>query len=63
MTEPTNRSPEIDPTDPAQIAVRTEQLDLPERSMGISGDFVHTVGAGSTMVRLGTTLFGARPPR
>lgn len=39
-----------------------DQLDLPERSMGMSGDFVEAVGAGSTMVRLGATLFGARPP-
>jgi len=32
-------------------------------SMGMSGDFEVAVEEGSTLVRLGTTLFGARPPR
>lgn len=34
---------------------------LPVLSMGMSGDFEEAVGAGSTMVRLGQALFGARP--
>lgn len=33
---------------------------LPELSMGMSGDFEAAVAAGSTCVRVGTALFGAR---
>lgn len=35
---------------------------LRELSMGMSGDFPAAIAAGSTLVRLGTALFGARPP-
>ena len=34
---------------------------LPILSMGMSGDFEIAVAAGSTMLRLGTVLFGPRP--
>ncbi len=34
--------------------------DLPELSMGMSGDFEIAVGHGATMVRLGSVLFGPR---
>jgi pyridoxal phosphate enzyme (YggS family) len=34
---------------------------LPVLSMGMSGDFELAVASGSTMVRLGTALFGPRP--
>ena len=34
---------------------------LVELSMGMSGDWPEAVAAGSTWVRLGTTLFGTRP--
>ena len=34
---------------------------LPELSMGMSGDLESAVAAGSTCVRLGSTLFGRRP--
>ena len=34
---------------------------LPILSMGMSGDFEVAVAAGSTMLRLGTVLFGSRP--
>ena len=43
---------------------RAEQrlgLALPELSMGMSGDFEVAVEEGSTMVRVGSSLFGARP--
>jgi uncharacterized pyridoxal phosphate-containing UPF0001 family protein len=33
---------------------------LPELSMGMSGDYAVAVEEGSTMVRVGTALFGAR---
>jgi pyridoxal phosphate enzyme (YggS family) len=44
----------------ACTALATE-LGLPERSMGMSGDWPEAVAAGSTWVRIGTGLFGARP--
>jgi pyridoxal phosphate enzyme (YggS family) len=34
---------------------------LPELSMGMSGDFEVAIEEGSTMVRIGTALFGPRP--
>ena len=35
---------------------------LPELSMGMSGDLEVAVAAGSTCVRVGTALYGERPP-
>jgi pyridoxal phosphate enzyme (YggS family) len=43
----------------AQLAGRH---GLAELSMGMSGDFVDAVRAGSTQVRVGSAIFGARPP-
>ena len=43
-----------------------EQLlgaSLPQLSMGMSGDFEVAIEEGSTLVRLGTALFGERPKR
>jgi hypothetical protein len=37
------------------------QLDFRELSMGMSGDFEIAIEEGSTLVRIGTALFGARP--
>jgi hypothetical protein len=37
-----------------------DRLALPERSMGMSGDLEAAVAEGSTMVRIGTALFGPR---
>jgi pyridoxal phosphate enzyme (YggS family) len=39
-----------------------DELALQERSMGMSGDLEVAVEEGSTMVRVGTALFGPRPP-
>lgn len=36
---------------------------LPELSMGMSGDFAAAVAEGATIVRIGTDIFGQRPPR
>lgn len=36
---------------------------LPELSMGMTADFEHAISAGATVVRVGTAIFGARPPR
>jgi hypothetical protein len=38
-----------------------DDLDLPVRSMGMSGDLDVAVAEGSTMVRVGSALFGPRP--
>ena len=42
------------------LAALGERLALPELSMGMSGDFELAVECGSTMVRVGTALFGPR---
>ena len=36
---------------------------LAELSMGMSGDFEVAIEEGSTMVRIGTAIFGTRPPQ
>jgi uncharacterized pyridoxal phosphate-containing UPF0001 family protein len=43
------------------LAVQHPRLDFDELSMGMSGDFEIAIEEGSTMVRLGTAIFGARP--
>lgn len=35
-------------------------VDLPELSMGMTGDFVQAVQEGATLVRIGTRIFGPR---
>lgn len=47
----------------ATVARLGRELELGQLSMGMSDDFEEAVGAGATMVRLGTALFGPRPPR
>lgn len=37
-----------------------DRLDLPERSMGMSGDLEAAVAEGATLIRIGTALFGPR---
>lgn len=36
------------------------KIKLPELSMGMSGDFKQAIACGSTMVRIGTAIFGSR---
>ena len=36
---------------------------LPELSMGMTHDLEYAVAAGATMVRIGTAIFGERPPK
>lgn len=38
-----------------------DRLHISELSMGMSQDYLTAIAAGSTMIRLGTTLFGDRP--
>jgi len=40
-----------------------EQHGLTELSMGMSGDFEVAIEEGATVVRVGTAIFGLRPPR
>ncbi len=43
-------------------AERQLGLSLPELSMGMSGDYEVAVEEGSTLVRVGTAIFGSREP-
>ncbi len=42
-------------------ALNEQGYTLDTLSMGMSGDFEAAIAAGSTMVRVGTAIFGARP--
>ena len=44
-----------------EVVRLADALGLPERSLGMSGDLEEAVGAGATIVRVGTALFGTRP--
>ena len=44
-------------------ALRAQGLPLDTLSMGMSGDMEAAIAAGSTMVRVGTALFGGRPAK
>jgi pyridoxal phosphate enzyme (YggS family) len=46
-----------------ELGARGRDLGLPELSLGMSSDLEQAVLAGTTMVRLGTALFGPRHPR
>jgi uncharacterized pyridoxal phosphate-containing UPF0001 family protein len=43
-----------------ELAPQHPRLDLRELSMGMSGDFEIAIEEGSTLVRIGTALFGDR---
>lgn len=47
----------------ATLVALADRFELPERSIGMSADLDLAVDAGSTMVRVGTGLFGSRAPR
>lgn len=44
-----------------ELATRHGRLNFGELSMGMSGDFEIAIEEGSTLVRVGTAIFGARP--
>jgi uncharacterized pyridoxal phosphate-containing UPF0001 family protein len=46
-----------------RLAQAHPRLDLRELSMGMSGDFEIGIEEGSTLIRIGTALFGAREAR
>lgn len=47
----------------ALLAQLAERHGLEELSMGMSGDFETAIRHGATLVRVGTALFGERPPQ
>lgn len=47
----------------ALLADLADRHGLAELSMGMSGDFETAIRHGATLVRVGTALFGDRPPR
>ncbi len=44
-------------------AVQAQYPGIDTLSMGMSEDFVEAIEEGATMVRIGSALFGARPPK
>ncbi len=57
--------PPVDqPPDPffTALAELAHRHRLPALSIGMSGDFEAAIRAGATLVRVGTAIFGARPP-
>ncbi len=45
-----------------QLAEMRARHGLPVLSMGMSGDYEQAIGCGATHVRVGSAIFGARPP-
>jgi pyridoxal phosphate enzyme (YggS family) len=45
------------------LAALAARLGLPDLSMGMSGDWREAIEEGATLVRVGTAIFGARPPK
>ena len=44
-----------------KLAQLARENGLPNVSMGMSGDFEVAIEEGATIIRVGTSLFGARP--
>lgn len=42
---------------------KLSRISIEELSMGMSNDFEVAVEEGATLVRVGTAIFGARPPK
>ena len=60
---PTNGSVSEQETAFRMLKRLADEQHLAECSMGMSDDFEVAVACGSTMVRIGSRLFGARPPK
>lgn len=63
---PVDASSSVAAFERASDALRAVQTVVPDAdvlSMGMTGDLEAAIAAGSTMVRIGTALFGARPPK
>jgi pyridoxal phosphate enzyme (YggS family) len=63
MTVGRTGSPEAARPGFAVLSTLADRLDLPVRCMGMSGDVAAAVQEGATMIRIGSALFGTRPPR
>jgi len=46
--------------DSCKLSFKTENIDLKELSMGMSSDYKIAIEEGSTMIRVGSSIFGAR---
>jgi uncharacterized pyridoxal phosphate-containing UPF0001 family protein len=46
----------------AHLATLAREAGVSQLSMGMSGDFETAIAMGATHVRVGSALFGARPP-
>ena len=46
----------------ASLRELAARLGLQTLSMGMSGDYEAAIAEGATLVRVGTAVFGARPP-
>ena len=46
-----------------QLRELRDEVGLPHLSMGMSADYAVAIEEGATMVRVGTSIFGARAPR
>ena len=55
--------PELSRPGFARLVAMADDLGLRERSIGMSHDLEVAIEEGSTMVRVGSALFGDRPPR
>ena len=60
---PTSGDPEATAAAFRSTRALVDDLGLDECSMGMSGDLELAVALGSTQVRVGTALFGPRPPK
>jgi len=47
----------------ALLARLAADLGLADLSMGMSGDYAEAIRFGASSVRVGSALFGQRPPR
>ena len=59
---PTHGDPEITRRVFRDTATMAARLALPEVSMGMSGDWRIAVEEGATLIRVGSVIFGDRPP-
>lgn len=47
----------------AEVSAQLGLTDMNDLSMGMSGDMEAAIAEGSTWLRIGTAIFGARPPK
>lgn len=59
---PTDGDPQRTATAFATVAALAREVGVSELSMGMSDDLDLALDAGSTMVRIGSAIFGGRPP-